>query len=128
MTSGLVGDWIPTSEAPPVVFARRANLVRETEAIRPAFLFRSPAAVPDELVHVRVAFRLDLHGAHEVGATGASAERHTFDRKVRLGRKDVGQQTANLDLRGRTLDPDVVGAAGLAAVVANRVLEVFRGS
>src|SRR5262249_15871219 len=123
--SRLVGDRIPLREAPPVVFTRRANLVREAEAIGPAFLLPSPAAVPDELVHVRVARRMNLHSAHEVRASRLSAERHPLDRKVRLGRKDVGEQPTNLDLRGRTLHADVFGATGLAKV-ANRILEMLR--
>ena len=119
-------DGVPPRKAAPIVFLRGANLIGEAEAVRPTLLLGAPPTIPHELVDVCLALGLELHGPNEIRATGAALERNVFDRQLMLGRQNMGEKSANLDVRCETFDPNVFGAAG-RAVVTDRVLEGFSG-
>src|SRR6185437_11734 len=117
----------PMLKAPPIVLARRADLIGETETVEPTFLFGAPAAVPDELVARRARRSLHLNGAGEVGAAGAPAERDALDRQKRFGGEDVGEQASHLHRGGEPFDMDQVRRS-VPAVTADGMLERFERS
>src|SRR5256885_3100584 len=59
----------------PIVFACGPNLIGEAEAVGPAFLLGAPPAVPGKLEHLGSGRGVNLHGADEIGAAGASSDR-----------------------------------------------------
>lgn len=120
-------DRLPALEAPPVVLASGAHLVGKPEAVRPAFLFGTPAAIPDELERLCFGLRLDLHHANEVGAARTTAKCDALDGQMGFGLEHMRQQAPYLDRWGEALDADVLATAVLAER-ANRALERFLSS
>ena len=74
----------PALEALPVVFASGANLIWESEAIRPPELLRAPPTVPDELERSRFGCRLDSNRSNEVGAARSATQCDTLDGELWL--------------------------------------------
>src|SRR5215467_6710262 len=102
---------LPTLKALPVVLLCRANLIRETEAVRPPFLLGAPATIPREVVDSGAVRRIDVHAPDEIGAARATLQPDPHDREVRLGRQHVSEQPPHLDTRREALDANVIRAA-----------------
>ena len=76
-------------EAPPIELLSGADLVREAEIVRPAFLLGAPSATPTELEYERGAVRARLDRTDEIGTARGTRNRHAANGQLRLRRQHV---------------------------------------
>ena len=120
---------LPPLEAPPVVLPRGANLIGESEAVRPAFLLGAPAAVPHELVDVASRRRC---ASSTVPTKSEQPDRPRSDDRARWA--DATRLTSMCASRRLTLTDGAKPSTRMSisllagAVTADGGLEAFRGS
>jgi hypothetical protein len=75
-------DLTPLHETFPAKLLCRAHLIGEAEAIGPALLLGTPAAVPVELELAMMAGAFDTDATNEVRASGPSVDMNALDRQL----------------------------------------------
>jgi hypothetical protein len=97
---------LPPVEAVPAEFVGGANLVGEAEGIDPAFLFRSPSAIPCEPNHPRLSAAFDDRGPDEIGATRTGVDLKPIDHPLGMGMEQLVDEADDLDPRDRAHERD----------------------